>query len=219
VKLRWTEPVASRLATGLVRLLAATWRYDVRGWEHVQAARAAGRPIVYVLWHSRLLPLIHSRRGEGVALLISRHRDGGYLADLCERWGYEVVRGSSTRGGAAGLLGLIRYLQGGREVGTTPDGPRGPAEQLKPGALVAAQHASAVVIAMGARASSAWWFETWDRLCIPKPFATVQVDYSPPLAIEPGREGLRRGIIATEAALHQVTYGKTREEGRGKGGG
>jgi lysophospholipid acyltransferase (LPLAT)-like uncharacterized protein len=218
VKLGWAEPVASRLATGLVRLLAATWRYDVRGWEHVRAARAGGHPIVYVLWHSRLLPLIHSRRGEGVGLLISRHRDGGYLTDLCERWGYEVVRGSSGRGGAAGLLGLIRFLQGGREVGTTPDGPRGPAEQLKPGALVAAQHANAVVIAMGARASRAWWFQTWDRLCIPKPFATVRVDYSPPLAIDPGKDGLRRGIAAAEAALREVTYGGD-EDGKAQRGG
>jgi len=205
VKLRWAEPLASRLATALVRLLAMTWRYNIHGWDHVVAARAARRPIVYVLWHSRLLPLIHNRRGEGVALLISRHRDGGYLADLCERWGYEVVRGSSHRGGATGLLGLIRYLEGGREVGTTPDGPRGPAEQVKPGAVAAAQHANAFVIAMGARASSAWWFETWDRLCIPKPFATVEVVYSAPLAIEAGKEGLRRGIAETERALNEVT--------------
>jgi len=101
VKVRWAEPIVARLAAGVARLLATTWRYQVRGWEHVQAARASGRPIVYVLWHSRLLPLIHNRRGEGVALLISRHRDGGYLAALCERWGYRVVRGSSQRGGGS----------------------------------------------------------------------------------------------------------------------
>jgi len=75
VKLQWAEPLVARVTAGLVRLLASTWRYRVAGWEHVRAARAAGRPIVYLLWHSRLLPLIHSRRGEGVALLISRHRD------------------------------------------------------------------------------------------------------------------------------------------------
>src|SRR5947209_2898297 len=51
------------LAAGVMRLLAATWRYRVRGWEHVAAARATGRPIVYVLWHSRILPLLYRRRG------------------------------------------------------------------------------------------------------------------------------------------------------------
>src|SRR6266571_1693187 len=107
----------------------------VQGWEHVTAARASGRPVVYVLWHSRILPLLYHRRGERMALLISRHRDGSYLAELSERWGYRVVRGSSRRGGEVGLLGLVRYLRQGGEVALTPDGPRGPAERMKPGAL------------------------------------------------------------------------------------
>ena len=214
MKPRWVEWVVARLAAAALRVLATTWHYRVHGWESVETARAAGRPIVYVLWHSRLLPLIHSRRGEGVALLISRHRDGGYLAELCERWGYRVVRGSSQRGGATGLLGLIRYLRAGTEVGTTPDGPRGPAERLKPGVLVAAQRARALVIAMGARASSAWWFQSWDRFCIPRPFATVDVMYGVPLEIVDGKDGLRRGIAEVERALNDVTYGG--EAGRGK---
>jgi lysophospholipid acyltransferase (LPLAT)-like uncharacterized protein len=217
VKLRWAEPLVTGLAVELVRLLAATWRYRVQGWEHVQATRRAGRPIVYVLWHSRLLPLAHHRRGEGVAVLISRNRDGGYVADLGERWGYKIVRGSSHRGGAAGLRGLIRYLEEGHEVATTPDGPRGPAEHVKPGALAAAQHAHALVIPMGARTVSAWWIRSWDRFCIPQPFATIEVAYGAPIAVEEGKEGLRRGIAATERALHEVTYGG--EEGRGKGEG
>ncbi len=219
MKVRWAEPIAARLAAGLARLLAATWRYQVRGWEHVQAARASGRPIVYVLWHSRLLPLIHNRRGEGIALLISRHRDGGYLAALCERWGYRVVRGSSQRGGAVGLLGLIRYLRDGTEVGTTPDGPRGPAERAKAGVLVAAQQARAWVIAMGAQPSSAWWFQSWDRFCIPKPFARIDVVYAAPVEIGAGKEEVRHGVAVVERALQEVTYGGNAEGGSGKGEG
>ncbi len=205
------------LGVWLVQLLAATWRYRVRGWEHVEETRRAGQPIVYVLWHSRLLPLIHHRRGERVALLISRNRDGGYLADLCERWGYTIVRGSSHRGGAVGLRGLIRYLEEGHEVGTTPDGPRGPAEQVKPGAIAAAQHANALVIPMGARTSSAWWLRSWDRFCLPYPFAAIEVVYGAPIAVAEGKDGLRRGIEETERALNEVTYGG--DGGRGTGDG
>jgi lysophospholipid acyltransferase (LPLAT)-like uncharacterized protein len=192
---------------GLVRLLAATWRYRVYGGEHVTAARASGRPLVYILWHGRLLPLLYQRRGEGVAVLISRHRDGGYLAELSERWGYQVVRGSSKRGGEVGLLGLVRHLRRGAAVALTPDGPRGPAERVKPGALAAAQHASALVIAAGARASSAWWIESWDRFCLPKPFARVDVAYSPPFTVAAGKEGLREAMAQAAQALADVTYG------------
>lgn len=200
-------PIVTGLAAALVRGLATTWRYRVHGWEHVVSARASGRPLLYVLWHSRILPLLYHRRGEGMALLISRHRDGGYLAELSERWGYTVVRGSSRRGGEVGLLGLVRSLRGGREVALTPDGPRGPAERMKPGALAAAQHANALVIAAGARASSAWWLQSWDRFLIPRPFARVDVVYSAPFAVGEGKEALRGGLARAEAALEGVTYG------------
>jgi len=117
-----------------------------------------------------------------------------------------VVRGSSQRGGDVGLLGLVRWLERGAEVALTPDGPRGPAERVKPGAVAAAQHANALIIAAGARASSAWWVSSWDRFCIPKPFALVDVAYSAPFGVDPGKDGLRHGVAAAERALHQVTY-------------
>ena len=208
MRMRADAPLVTALAAGLVRALAATWRYRVRGWGHVQAARATKRPIVFVLWHSRILPLLYSRRDEGMALLISRHRDGGYLASLAERWGYRVVRGSSKRGGEVGLLGLVRLLQQGTgaEVALTPDGPRGPAEKAKAGALAAAQHAGALVIPAGARASRAWWLTSWDRCCIPKPFAAVEVVYGTPLDVGQGKDALRRGVAAVERGLNEVTY-------------
>src|SRR5881275_2263071 len=145
-----------------------------------------------------------------MALLISRHRDGSYLAELSERWGYRVVRGSSQRGGDVGLLGLVRHLRQGGEVALTPDGPRGPAERMKPGALAAAQHANALVIAAGARTSSAWWIRSWDQFCLPRPFAAVEIVYSPPFAVEQGKAALRQALTRAEEELKRVTYGDGR---------
>ena len=208
MKLGRADTLATAAGAGLVRLLAATWRYRIHGWEHVVAARATGRPVIYILWHSRILPLLYHRRGEGMALLISRHRDGGYLAELSERWGYRVVRGSSKRGGEVGLLGLVRALKSGGEVALTPDGPRGPAERMKPGALAAAQHANALVVPSGARASSAWWIRSWDRFCVPRPFAIVDIVYSAPFGVSEGKAAVRHGIGIAERELRNVTYGQ-----------
>ena len=87
MKLRWIEPIAAAVGPVLVALLASTWRVRVRGAEHLRVLREAKRPFVFVLWHSRILPLLYHHRREDIVLLISRHRDGGYLADLAERWG------------------------------------------------------------------------------------------------------------------------------------
>jgi len=204
MKLRWAEPIATRIGSVLVRALAATWRYRVAGEEHVRALREMRRPFVFVLWHSRILPLLYRHRGEDVVMLISRHRDGGYLADLGARWGYRSVRGSTQRGGEVGLLGIVRALEGGAVVAVTPDGPRGPAERVQPGAIAAAQHAGVPIVAVGARVASAWYLGSWDRMCIPKPFARIDVTYAPPIEIAPGKGELRRGMDVVSQRLQEV---------------
>ena len=206
MKLRWAEPIAAAVGPLLVQALAATWRMRVRGAEHLHALRQAHRPFVFVLWHSRILPLLYQHRNEEVVLLISRHRDGQHLASLAEGWGYRSVRGSTKRGGEVGLLGIVRALQGGAEVAITPDGPRGPAEQVQPGAVAAARHAGAALLPIGAMPSSAWWLGSWDRMCIPKPFARVDVVYGPPIEVTPGKEGLRGAMDAVGRALREVTH-------------
>jgi lysophospholipid acyltransferase (LPLAT)-like uncharacterized protein len=206
VKLRWAEPIAAAIGPLFIQALAATWRIRVRGAEYLHALRQARRPFVFVLWHSRILPLLYQHRNEEIVLLISRHRDGQHLANLAERWGYRSVRGSTKRGGEVGLLGIVRALQGGAVVAITPDGPRGPAEQVQPGAVAAAQHAGAVLLPIGARPSSAWWLGSWDRMCIPKPFSRVDVVYGPPIEVAPGKEGLRGAMAAVGRALQDVTH-------------
>ncbi len=187
MKLRWAEPIARSLGPPLIKTLAATWRFRVTGREEWKP------PFIFVLWHSRILPLLALYKGEGLVLLISRHRDGEYLADLSESWGYSSVRGSTQRGGEAGLLGIVRALQGGARVAMTPDGPRGPRERVQPGAIAAAQHAGVPIVAAGARVASAWYLRSWDRMCIPKPFAAIDVRFPAAIQIGPVQAGLPTG--------------------------
>lgn len=199
MKRRWAEPIVKALGPPLIKTLAATWRFRESGFRQWKP------PFIFVLWHSRILPLLALHKREGLVVLISRHRDGAYLANLAEGWGYRPVRGSTQRGGEVGLLGIVRALQAGAVVAITPDGPRGPAERVQPGAVAAAQHAGVPIIAAGARPSSAWFAPSWDRMCIPKPFAAIDVEYSPPILISAGKEGMRQGIDAVQRSLHQVT--------------
>ena len=198
MKLRWAEPIAKAVGLPAIKTLAATWRF------HESGVQPWKPPFIFVLWHSRILPLLALHKGEDLVLLISRHRDGGYLADLADGWGYKSVRGSTQRGGEVGLLGIVRALQAGAIVALTPDGPRGPRERVQPGAVAAAQHAGVPIVAAGARTSSAWYLGSWDRMCIPKPFAAIDVRYSAPIHIGANKAGLRDGIEAVTRSLHEV---------------
>lgn len=166
---------------GVLRLLAATWRVRVIGDEHLEAARRGGRGFVFALWHGSLVPLLWHHRGQGVTLLVSQHADGEVLARAARGLGYATVRGSSTRGGLSGLRAAVRALRAGGTVAITPDGPRGPARVVKPGALAAGRQAGVGIVPVAAGASSAWSAASWDAMIVPRPFARITIAYGPML--------------------------------------
>jgi len=199
--------VASAAGRVVLDSLLATARFEVSGAEHHRQFTARGQPVIYVLWHGRLLPLTYLHRGQGIAALISRSADGEYIAQLVERWGYITVRGSSSRGGGAALRELVRQARAGRCLAITPDGPRGPRQQLKDGVLVAGQLTGLPLIPTTASASRAWWIEGWDRFLVPRAFARVRVAYGPPVHVprDAGEQELAALRSSLEAELNRLT--------------
>ena len=192
---------------GLVRGLHATSRFTTEGSEHWTPLREAGRPWVFIIWHGTMLSPIWRHRGEGVIALVSEHRDGEYITRVLDRLGYGTARGSSTRGGTKGLRGLLRAARSGRTLAVTPDGPRGPAERMKPGALVAAQRGGMPLVPVGVGISRAWRLNSWDRFAIPKPFARIHMVYGEPIEVpaDADTDRLDRLSLEVEAAMRDVT--------------
>jgi lysophospholipid acyltransferase (LPLAT)-like uncharacterized protein len=176
----WKLSLQVRLGSYLIRGLASTWRYRVVNADSYRALVSQRRPFIFAFWHGQLLPLAWLHRGHAVSVVISSHRDGELIARLVERLGMRTIRGSSSRGAARALLGVVRELENAGVVAITPDGPRGPAGRFAPGALVAAQRAGAPIIGIGVSARRCWRLRSWDRFLIPKPFAVVNVHYSAP---------------------------------------
>lgn len=187
----------------LIEMLARTWRYELVGSEHLSRVRRDRQPTVYALWHGQMLPVLFRHRNQGVALLVSEHEDGGVLAEVARRWGYRVLRGSSTRGQVKGLRSLMRHISGGGEVATTPDGPRGPAGVAKAGLWWAAGRTGAPVVVVGAGASSSWQLSSWDEFLIPRPFAKIRLAYGPP--IKPAPESQDDDLSRFQQALERVS--------------
>jgi len=182
----------------LVPLLLRTLRTERVGVENFERFRHSGTPVVFVFWHGQLLPLVHMHREEGIVVLVSRHRDGEVIARILARSGFGTVRGSSTRGGAFGLRALVSAVRAGRDVAITPDGPRGPRGVFRPGALSVARLTGAPVVPLAVRVSPVWRLRSWDGFLVPKPFATVRVEYLAPRLVprHASRDELR--VLAEE---------------------
>lgn len=204
MRIRVTRSMARLVGVPLVSALAASWRMRSRDERHRAVLADAGRPFVFLVWHEVLLPLLWYHRHQGIAIVVSEAREGRYLSDLAARIGYRLLPGSSTRGGARALLGAVRALQDGGPVAFTPDGPRGPRREVKPGIVSAAQRAGVPVLPVHAVVSSAWSLHSWDRMVIPKPFARVDVRYGEPFVIAPGDTGLAQGVERCAVALNAL---------------
>jgi hypothetical protein len=203
--LKLSPGVVQRVAGPGVRALASSWRITVAHEERWRALVRAGRPHVFLLWHEALLPLLWQHRRQGITIVVSEARDGQYLSDLAIALGYRAIRGSSTRGGTRALLAAVRQLRAGGAVAFTPDGPRGPRRELKPGVVAAAQRGGGSVIPIHAEADRAWRLHSWDRFMIPKPLARVRITYGRTFEIAPGEAGFAEGMAQAAAGLNEVS--------------
>lgn len=160
------------------QLWVRTLRFVIDDRADVVGFPPRGRFIATV-WHNRLFLFPYAVRRflpetEGAAL-VSASRDGALLADVLKRFGFDAVRGSSSRRGATALMELAEVIARGGEAAITPDGPRGPAYQLSPGIIFLAQKSGADVLPMNFEFSSCWRLKSWDRFIVPKPFSKVRV--------------------------------------------
>lgn len=199
------------LATALLFTTRVTVEHEDRWAEY----RDRGEPVIFALWHGRLLPLTYHHRNRPITAIISRSRDGEYIARLVEGWGYRTARGSTSRGGSSALKGLVKAAREGQTLAITPDGPRGPRQRLQTGVITAAQITGLPIIPLGCGASRAWWPGRWDRFCVPKPFARVTVRYGRPHTVprDATREDLERHARELEAEMNAMTEDLDRHGG------
>ena len=182
-KRNWKLAITVRVGSVIIRALALTWRLRITNAAPWRELRLRRQPFIFAFWHGTMLPLVWTHRGEGVPVVISEHRDGEIIARIVERFGFKTIRGSSSRGAARALMGIVRELEHGSEVAVTPDGPRGPARRFASGALIAAQRVGVPIVGVGVVASRAWRLNSWDQFMIPKPFSRVHVAYTLPTGV------------------------------------
>lgn len=209
--------LAGVMGPTVMRALHRSLDLDVRGAEYHQRLREQGERILYSVWHGRMLTPIWCHRNQGITVLVSSHADGEALTRVMAGLGFGAARGSSTRGGASGLKGLVRAARAEQDLAITPDGPRGPPHEVKTGLIVAAQLTGAHIVPLSAAAERAWHLNSWDSFQIPRPGTRTYVEYAPPVWVpretdEAGREALRDAV---QHAMDELTV---RVDTRARGG-
>jgi len=207
--------VVPRLVWALLQVYGRTWRYEViteEGAAHYLYGQKVG-PVIACFWHQCILPGSYYFRFSRSVLLISQSYDGELITRTARLLGYDAVRGSSSRGGGEGLLGLAKSIQNGDGAIFTADGPRGPIHQTKMGPIKLAQKTGAPILTFHLEPEKAWVLRSWDQFRVPKPFTRICVSWAHqmhvPAELQPEEfEGKRAELNAAleRARLRALAY-------------
>ncbi len=182
------------LAAWLKFCIATTrWRSENR--EAAEAVWDAGGAVIVCFWHGRiaLSPACWDlKRAQKPRALISLSPDGEFIAKAVSKLGFPAIRGSSSKadkpdkakGGGAAFRDVLKWLKGGGGIAITPDGPRGPAEQMAEGAALLAKVSAAPVLLVGLAARPVWRLGSWDKAVLPKPFGQGAIVWDGPFTAE-----------------------------------
>jgi len=163
----------------LVRSWIATLRLDETEPDVTNFTKC-DQPVAMVLWHNRLflaaLIFRRYRKGRPMYALVSASKDGAWLDAFFSLIGLQTVRGSSHKLGREAATALVEVLRDSKDVGITPDGPKGPIYEVKPGALIVTRRTKTPILLIGAEFASAWRLrKAWDKFYLPKPFSRVRM--------------------------------------------
>lgn len=191
-----------------VLFLGKTLRIEVKGEETVERLHKKGEKVIYVFWHGRMFLPAYYHRGQRAYALVSKHRDGEYLARILHCLGMKSIRGSTSEGGGKALLLMARKLKEGFDGAFTPDGPRGPIYKAKEGVIRLAQKTQLPIIPLSSSANKKKvYLDNWSKFILPRFFSRGIIIYGEPIRVPPksSQKTIKEKTIRLENTLNSLT--------------
>ena len=171
------------MLVAVIWVIGVTTRKTRINWSVLESLARAEQSAIHCVWHNTILYFIYVLAPLGLTVMISRSRDGEDITWVAERFGFGTERGSAHRGGGSALRHMLRTLGEGRNVVITPDGPKGPRYEVKPGVVALARHHKLPIVPIAYSAPRRWEFASWDRMKLPKPFSRTVIWVGDPIDV------------------------------------
>ena len=173
----------AKIITLIIRITGYTVRLRQINKEVLRDTIKEYGSVIVATWHKNIFFSIWLLRNHELTALISTSDDGEAIYDVFANFGYQAVRGSTTRGGIPALKQLIKLLDQKNSVAITPDGPQGPPEKIQSGVVMLAKYSGVPIIPWNYEADRQWTLNSWDKHKIPKPFSAVVEYYGDPFLV------------------------------------
>ncbi|GBD87803.1 hypothetical protein BMS3Abin03_01737 [bacterium BMS3Abin03] len=168
----------------VVTALCKSLKVEKVNYDVIKKLQQEKKNYVLAFWHSTMLLPWFLHGGPAFAALISKSKDGDLLAKILKRWKYNVVRGSSSKGGDVALGIMVDLAKNNYSIAITPDGPGGPPHKFKAGAVVTAKKSGIPLVLAGIGFKKKKLLNSWDKFQVPYFFSKVKVVYSNPFFVD-----------------------------------
>lgn len=188
----------------LINFVVRTSRIKVINEEMVNQLKQQGKNIIYALWHGRMFLPIWILRKQNIQVVVSPSRDGEYLHRIISKFGYQSVRGSTSKNPSRTLVQILNKLNQGKDIEIAPDGPQGPSHKVQPGIIWLARKSGMPIIPLTFAARRKKFFSSWDKFLFPFPFNKLVFIYGNPIYVSPADE-IETKARKLEEKLNQIT--------------
>lgn len=202
-KQAWVHRLVCSLLSLYIRLVRLTSTWTVEGTGPRDQLFAEGKPFIIALWHNRIfmMPYAYAEQSDHLCVVTSGHRDGRLVLDTMARFGFDGIP-IDSKDGARATRTIIKRLKDGGHVGITPDGPRGPALEVKEGIIFIAAMTGVPIIPVSYAMKKRRILNTWDRFQVPLPFNRGICRWGDPIVLpkkpdEETREQIRQTLQKT----------------------
>lgn len=159
-----------RLVISIIDIISKSWRFRIQG--DIPTSKG-----VLAFWHGKMLPVWKLLGRQKPFAIVSPSRDGEILSKLLQIWGYKLIRGSSDKDAKNTLKKIVQAAENDLVL-ITPDGPKGPRNLFKAGAVVAACRSNSNLYIC--KIDIKWkilFRKSWDHFELPLPFTKIYFQF------------------------------------------
>ncbi len=144
--------------------------WHTKNTEIVQKQINKNKSIIICFWHSRVLMAAFCWNWQNnFKMLISGHSDGKIFSNAVSHLGIDTITGSSRKQNISSLKEIINLIKKNSILGITPDGPKGPNEEIKEGLMSLLKKTGVTVLPLSYSAKYKIELRTWDKFLFVTP--------------------------------------------------
>lgn len=184
VKQKFLRLAGNYFAFSAINILCKTLIFKEENPEVLEELNKKNKNIIFAFWHGKMLAPWFLLKKYKPSTIVSQSKDGQILANILTKWNYKVNRGSSSKDGKKILDDLITDAKNKRNIAITPDGPKGPREEMKAGTVILAKKSNVPIVFVGVKYEKKIQLKSWDKFEIPIFFSKVKFCYSTPIYVD-----------------------------------